>query len=154
MLLHIKRNKFGRYAITNKFPAMKKYCTDHLFTEVLSICHGCGFDFCEECLSEGKEYYYCKKPECQKMLKEELGEEAPPTSELSDKDHVAFIPVYETCDSAKIAFLKSLLEESQIGYINLGEYSPWHGGTVTFAVEKNHIEEVKEILEVLNNSGI
>jgi hypothetical protein len=49
-----------------------KFCSNHQDKKALSICHGCGKDFCELCLDEGKEYYYCKKPECQKMFKEEL----------------------------------------------------------------------------------
>ena len=49
-----------------------KTCINHPEKEALSICHGCGKDFCKECLDEGKEFYYCKNPECQKMLKIEM----------------------------------------------------------------------------------
>jgi len=49
-----------------------KYCSNHSDKKAFSICHGCGKDFCELCLDEGKEYYYCKNPGCQKLLKEEL----------------------------------------------------------------------------------
>ena len=49
-----------------------KSCFNHPDKKALSICHGCGKDYCESCLDEGKEYYYCKKPECQKLFKEEL----------------------------------------------------------------------------------
>jgi transcription elongation factor Elf1 len=47
-------------------------CIIHNDKEALSICHGCGKDFCEICLDEGTEYYYCKNPECQNLLKNEL----------------------------------------------------------------------------------
>jgi len=47
-------------------------CFNHPDKKAFSICHGCGKDFCESCLDEGKEYYYCKNPECQELLKNEL----------------------------------------------------------------------------------
>jgi hypothetical protein len=47
-------------------------CLNHPDKEALSICHGCGKDFCGSCLDEGKEYYYCKNPDCQELLKKEL----------------------------------------------------------------------------------
>ncbi len=49
-----------------------KSCFNHTDKKAFSICHGCGKDYCKECLDEGKEYYYCKNPECQKLLLEEL----------------------------------------------------------------------------------
>jgi transcription elongation factor Elf1 len=50
-------------------------CVNHPGKKAFSICHGCGKDFCELCLDEGKEFYYCKNPECQKILKKELSPE-------------------------------------------------------------------------------
>lgn len=50
---------------------MKK-CSNHPDRKAYSICHNCGKDYCEECLEEGKEYYYCKNTECQEILKKEL----------------------------------------------------------------------------------
>ncbi len=47
-------------------------CLNHPDKEALSICHGCGKEFCELCLDEGTEYYYCKNQECQELLKKEL----------------------------------------------------------------------------------
>ena len=55
-----------------------KTCFNHPEKEALSVCHGCGKDYCEQCLDEGEEYYYCKKPGCQKLLKEELHPEILP----------------------------------------------------------------------------
>jgi hypothetical protein len=49
-----------------------KTCFNHPDKKAFLICHGCGKDYCKECLDEGKEYYYCKKPACQKLLHEEL----------------------------------------------------------------------------------
>lgn len=49
-------------------------CVNHPEREALSFCHNCGESFCEECLTEGTEYYYCQKPECQSMLAEELAQ--------------------------------------------------------------------------------
>jgi hypothetical protein len=49
-----------------------KTCVNHPDKEALSTCHNCGSDYCELCLTEGKEYYYCHKYECQEMLKKEL----------------------------------------------------------------------------------
>jgi hypothetical protein len=49
-----------------------KTCINHPDKEAISICHNCGSDYCELCLTEGKEYYYCRKEECQEMLRKEL----------------------------------------------------------------------------------
>ncbi|MFA6981292.1 MAG: hypothetical protein WC209_18340 [Ignavibacteriaceae bacterium] len=51
---------------------MMKTCINHPKREALSICHCCENDFCELCLDEGKEFYYCKKPECQELFKKEM----------------------------------------------------------------------------------
>ena len=57
-----------------------KTCINHPEKEALSICHGCGKEYCETCLDEGKEFYYCKNPECQELLKKEY-----PAGYLSEK---------------------------------------------------------------------
>lgn len=54
-----------------------KHCVNHMEREALSICHNCGKDYCEKCLVEGEEYYYCKKPECQSSLIKELKSDSP-----------------------------------------------------------------------------
>lgn len=46
-------------------------CTNHPDRKALSVCHGCGKNFCESCLDEGKEFYYCKNPACQELLRKE-----------------------------------------------------------------------------------
>jgi uncharacterized RDD family membrane protein YckC len=49
-------------------------CPNHPDKEVLSFCHSCGEYFCRECLTDGKNYYFCIKEECQraKMSEESL----------------------------------------------------------------------------------
>jgi uncharacterized RDD family membrane protein YckC len=47
-------------------------CPNHPEKDVLSFCHSCGEYLCRECLVDGKEYYYCKKEECQKAKMNEL----------------------------------------------------------------------------------
>lgn len=47
---------------------MKEKCSNHPERNSLSICHSCGKYFCEDCLDEGDEYYYCKKEKCQLLL--------------------------------------------------------------------------------------
>ena len=49
-----------------------KTCINHPGRKAYSICHGCGKNYCEECLTAGKEFYYCNNPECQKLLREEF----------------------------------------------------------------------------------
>jgi hypothetical protein len=50
---------------------MKEKCFNHPDKNSISFCHSCGRHFCEKCLSEGKEYYYCKDEKCQILMKEE-----------------------------------------------------------------------------------
>jgi predicted Zn finger-like uncharacterized protein len=40
--------------------------------EAYSVCHNCGKSYCQDCLSEGGEYYYCKNPECLDAKKNEI----------------------------------------------------------------------------------
>lgn len=44
---------------------MKEHCKNHPNIEALSFCHSCKEYYCEYCLEEGKEYYYCKKESCE-----------------------------------------------------------------------------------------
>lgn len=55
-----------------------KSCVNHPDRKAFSICHSCGKDYCESCLDEGKEFYYCRKPECQKLFLAELNPEILP----------------------------------------------------------------------------
>lgn len=44
---------------------MKEKCFNHPQKNALSICHTCGKYYCDSCLLEGKEFYYCFNQECQ-----------------------------------------------------------------------------------------
>jgi hypothetical protein len=59
------------FAISKKGGIMKT-CVNHPNKKAIAVCHGCGKDYCELCLDEGIEHYYCRKPQCRKLLKEEL----------------------------------------------------------------------------------
>ncbi len=43
-------------------------CVNHPDKKALSVCHNCGKPYCELCLDEGKEFYYCKQPKCREVL--------------------------------------------------------------------------------------
>lgn len=43
-------------------------CTNHINVEAHSFCKVCKKEYCEECLVEGEEYYYCNSNECQQEL--------------------------------------------------------------------------------------
>ncbi len=47
-------------------------CYNHPERKAYSVCCNCGKHFCEDCLTAGKEYYYCKSSECQKKYKEDI----------------------------------------------------------------------------------
>ncbi len=47
-------------------------CYNHPERKAYSVCHSCGKHFCEDCLTAGAEFYYCKSPECQQKLKEDI----------------------------------------------------------------------------------
>ncbi len=50
---------------------MKNYCINHPNKKALSFCHICKNYYCEECLIEGKEYYYCHQTQCYNVYLEE-----------------------------------------------------------------------------------
>lgn len=39
-------------------------CKNHPDVEAIGFCHFCHDELCPSCLNEGKEHYYCNKPEC------------------------------------------------------------------------------------------
>jgi hypothetical protein len=55
-----------------------KNCINHPNKKAFSVCHNCGKEYCQQCLDEGKEFYYCKNPECQESLRKELVPESLP----------------------------------------------------------------------------
>ncbi len=72
---------------------MEHYCYNHPERKAYSICHNCGKSFCEDCLVDGGEYYYCKNPECQKSLDTEKNSN---NSQLNEKSE---LPEDITCPS-------------------------------------------------------
>jgi hypothetical protein len=56
-----------------------EYCYNHPETEALSKCRGCGKFFCESCLTEGNNYYYCSNRACQALLEGDSSQEKLPT---------------------------------------------------------------------------
>ncbi len=46
-------------------------CYNHPERKAYSVCHSCGRYFCEDCLTAGTEFYYCKSPECRGKFKED-----------------------------------------------------------------------------------
>jgi hypothetical protein len=49
-----------------------KTCTNHPRKEAFSTCHSCGRDYCNDCLDEGYEFYYCTAAQCQELLFKEI----------------------------------------------------------------------------------
>ncbi len=43
---------------------MNENCKNHQNKKALSFCHSCKEYFCEDCLEEGADYYYCKNDSC------------------------------------------------------------------------------------------
>lgn len=60
---------------------MNQFCINHPTRKALSFCHNCGEYYCPDCLSEGMNYYYCKKVACQI----EFEKEKPPDKETIKK---------------------------------------------------------------------
>ena len=48
-----------------------EYCINHPNKKALSVCHSCGKPYCESCLDEGREYYYCRNRKCQAVKESE-----------------------------------------------------------------------------------
>lgn len=48
-----------------------EHCVNHPSKKAISVCHNCGEAYCESCLVEGKEFYYCNKPACQAAMRQE-----------------------------------------------------------------------------------
>lgn len=55
---------------------MKK-CPNHPDKNAEYICHSCGKHFCDLCLTEAGDFYYCKNPECQEAMKVSLMPDLP-----------------------------------------------------------------------------
>ena len=50
---------------------MVEYCKNHPTKKAISFCHSCKQHYCEDCLEEGVEYWFCKSINClESKLKE------------------------------------------------------------------------------------
>lgn len=163
-----------------------KTCINHPEKEALSICHGCGKDYCELCLEEGKEFYYCKNPKCQALLKKDF-----PAGKLAEKiicpncaseldlsederlngkvhcpkcevaidftvipteilNKENYVELLVSLNQGDIALIKSLLDNSNIGYYTTGENFLSVDPLIQparFFVNESQIEEAKELLK-------
>ncbi|GJQ60969.1 MAG: hypothetical protein SCALA702_00220 [Melioribacteraceae bacterium] len=52
---------------------MENYCKNHPNRRALSFCHSCGEYFCEKCLNEGTQFYFCNQQNCLNEFIEEGG---------------------------------------------------------------------------------
>ena len=51
---------------------MAESCFAHPDRKSLAPCRSCRRHFCEECLTEGEEYYYCREEKCQTLKAQEM----------------------------------------------------------------------------------
>ena len=76
--LNIKESEEGKdigegQAETNQRVNLdREKCHNHPNRRALSFCHSCRLFFCQECLIDGGEYYYCKNDRCQEKYHELL----------------------------------------------------------------------------------
>ncbi len=113
-------------------------CFNHPDKKAFSICHGCGKEFCESCLDEGIEYFFCKNSECQKLFRIEL----PP---IEAPENI----ICPNCDSE--------LELSDDERIKGKTHCPECESVIDFTVNPPKVlekENYTEIISSLNQGGI
>jgi hypothetical protein len=84
-------------------------CANHPDRQALSVCHCCGKHFCESCLAEGSEFYYCKDKACQEFMENKEKQRKLPETifcpgcnnelELSDEERVSGQIYCPECDA-------------------------------------------------------
>jgi uncharacterized protein YbaR (Trm112 family) len=127
-----------------------KHCFNHLDKKAYSVCHNCGKDFCEECLDEGKEYYYCKNPECLKTLKAE--------TVISPLPEVVVCP---NCES-ELELSESERESRQVHCPECESFIDFNQNPPKIVDDKNFVEicsslnmgDVALIKSILDDAGI
>lgn len=128
-------------------------CTKHLDREALSFCHKCGKFYCKECLTEGKEYYYCSDPECQKQWRIddglENGETANPSVPPEEKEYVRLDIDFNKMDSS---VFQSLLDNAEIDYYCTSGY--FFDAPAEFYICADQTKEVEAILRNFNVNPI
>ncbi len=95
---------------------MEHNCYNHPERRAYSICHNCGKSFCEDCLVEGGEYYYCKNTACQKVLREKN----PEPQTFSNNEIVTQLSEYIICPNCE-SELQLSKEERQLKKIHCPE---------------------------------
>jgi len=78
---------------------MEHFCYNHPERKAYSICHYCGKSFCEDCLVDGGEYYYCKNPECLKFLSKKTNPDNPEFMEVDENSELSKDITCPSCGS-------------------------------------------------------
>lgn len=83
-------------------------CPNHPDKNAVYTCHSCGKHFCELCLTESGDFYYCKSPKCQEEVKTSILPDLPEeivcpncseNLELEEKERVSRQVHCPECDS-------------------------------------------------------
>jgi hypothetical protein len=106
-------------------------CLNHPERKAVNVCHNCGGNYCDECLTEGYEYYYCSKPECKAACDAEL------------------MPAEITCPNCSSAISLSL-EERETKKI----HCPSCEALIDFTNNGEKIQEPVEYIEFLTTMNI
>lgn len=126
-----------------------EFCSRHRDRDAFSFCHSCGKYFCKECLTEGKEYYYCDNSECRKQLmleKEGTANDAIQT--VSDGAEKEFVRLDIELNQMDAAVLKSLMDNEGIDYYCSS--GVFFDAPAEFYISADQINEVEEILKNFN----
>lgn len=109
---------------------MKKACENHPEVKAESFCRNCGGAFCSDCLVEGGNYYFCKKPGCLTAQKNDL----PKFSESSSSK--TFI---KTATIKVVVYLCILLSNLYCAFSSGFRISKGHGGGFPFSPEEEAV---------------
>lgn len=128
----------------------EKNCKNHPERKALSFCHYCKDWFCRECLQDGKEYYYCRKPQCNEAFKKETETtwEVPrPNPNSESWDDLVTIAYYRNDYEAHLARTK-LESEGIMGYLFNEIRSAYHSasGDILLQTRKSDVEKALQIL--------
>lgn len=130
-------------------------CRNHPDRKALSFCHYCHAYYCFDCLKEGPEYYYCKRPQCLKAFEDESKpQNADETSHDSPETlPEELIPIASFFNPMEANVAKSKLESEGIECFLFDEHALQHGvpliaaGGVRLMVRESEAQEASRILE-------
>jgi hypothetical protein len=130
---------------------MSDHCVNHAELKAVSVCHSCLLQYCRDCLTEGKTYYYCDQPACQASMEENGDELSNPISSPGDSSKLVTVAKY--CYPYEADLAKSRLEAEGIRAFAADEhivrldwfYSNAVGG-IRVQVAEHDAELAKEIL--------